>query len=100
MAPRNPATKTQKPKTEKRIFKYFAPDAGEVCLAGTFNNWCDKELFLKKDKSGFWTINLPLPQGRYEYRFIVDGNWANDQEQAECIPNPFGTWNSVVQVSI
>ena len=29
----------EKPKTKKVIFTYFAPEAKEVFVAGTFNNW-------------------------------------------------------------
>ena len=82
----------------KTIFKYFAPEANEVCLAGTFNGWLDKDLFLKKDKTGYWKVSLPLGSGRYEYRFIVDGNWTNAQDQVECTPNDCGSWNSVLQI--
>ena len=77
---------------------YFAPEAKEVCLAGSFNQWMDKDLFLKKDQAGTWKTSLPLGQGRYEYRFIVDGNWANAQDQSESVPNSFGTWNTVLQI--
>ena len=98
MATRTAAKKPSKLKVEKTAFKYFAPDAKEICLAGTFNQWQDKDLFLKKDKTGYWKISIPLGAGRYEYRFIVDGNWTNGQDQVECTPNSFGSWNTVLQV--
>lgn len=85
-------------KVIKTQFKYFAPEAAEVCLAGTFNQWLDKDLFLKKDKTGYWKISVPLGEGRYEYRYVVDGNWTNAQDQVECVPNSFGTWNTVLQI--
>lgn len=87
-----------KPKAVKTVFKFFAPDAVEVSLAGNFNEWRERDILLKKDKNGYWSISLPLMPGRYEYRYLVDGNWAGDQNQAECTPNPFGTWNSVIEV--
>ena len=85
---------------QKTTFKYFSPEAKEVCIAGAFNNWMDKDLFLKKDKSGPWKISIPLSAGRYEYRFIVDGNWTNAQDQTECVPNSHGSWNSVIQIQV
>ncbi len=85
---------------QKITFKYFSSEAKEVCLAGTFNNWMDKDLFLKKDRSGQWKISIPLTSGRYEYRFIVDGNWTNAQDQTECVPNSHGSWNSVIQIQV
>ena len=89
-----------KVKILKTTFKYFARESQEVCLVGSFNGWKDKEFFLKKDEAGYWTISLPLDKGRHEYRYVVDGNWANDQDQLECVPNPFGTWNSVIEVQV
>ena len=90
--------KAAKSKIQKVVFKNFAPEAKEVCLAGTFNQWLNKELFLKKDKTGHWKISIPLGEGRYEYRYLVDGNWTNAQDQIESVPNSFGTWNTVLQI--
>jgi len=49
---------------------------------------------------GEWTKELVLPLGRYEYRFVVDGQWADDPAARELIPNPFGTANAVVEVRL
>lgn len=98
MAAQSTKKQASKTKTSKTVFTFFAPEAAEVCLAGSFNEWREKELFLKKDKKGNWKISLPLQAGRYEYRFIVDGHWANSQEQVECVPNLYGTWNSVLKI--
>jgi len=40
-----------------------------------------------------------LTPGRYEYRFLVDGQWRNDPECAECVANPFGSENCVIHVN-
>jgi len=99
MATRTTKKAVTKPKVSKTVFTFFAPEAAEVCLVGSFNQWQEKEFFLKKDKAGKWKISVPLAAGRYEYRFIVDGQWANAQEQGECVPNSYGTWNSVLQIA-
>ena len=80
-------------------FEYFAPEAKQVTLAGTFNNWDVGKLLLKKNKSGRWTLDMDLQPGRYEYRFLVDGQWQNDQRPVSCVCNSFGTSNSVLEVS-
>ena len=97
--PRKVAEKT-KAKTKKVIFSYFAPEAKEVFILGTFNQWREKDLTLKKDAQGYWKCSVALEEGRYEYRYLVDSGWANDQEQLECVPNSYGSWNSVVRVQI
>ncbi len=84
---------------KKVPFEYFAPQAKKVQLAGDFNGWDAKKADLKKGKNGKWETVLELSSGRYQYRFCVDGSWQNDQKPVECIPNPFGTWNCVIEVA-
>ena len=86
------------PSERKVIFEYFAPQAENVAVAGTFNGWKPYLHPFHKDRGGKWHIELWLTPGRYEYRFFVDGIWQNDQNPVECIPNPFGTWNCVLKV--
>lgn len=79
-------------------FEHYAPQARKVQLAGTFNRWQPGETGLKKDSNGKWKVSLSLPSGRYEYRYLVDGDWQNEQRPMECIPNAFGSWNCVIEV--
>lgn len=79
-------------------FQFYAPNAEEVLLAGQFNDWNPSKGVLRKDAKGNWRTSLKLKPGRYEYRFLVDGNWENDATAAEYIPNAFGTWNCVIEV--
>ena len=84
---------------KKVIFEYYAPHARMVHLAGTFNQWNIQTCPLKKNPSGKWKAILSLVPGRYEYRYLVDGVWENDQRPMECVPNVFGSWNCVITVS-
>ena len=94
----NPNVGSKKGLTKKVIFEYYAPLARMVQVAGTFNDWNPQASPLKKDKTGKWRTELSLSPGRYEYRYFVDGVWENDQRPVECVPNTFGSWNSVVTV--
>ncbi len=85
----------KKIKTKKVQFEFFAPGALKVFLAGDFNNWDTTANPMKKDKKGLWKTTVSLEPGRYEYRFLVDGNWANDPSCAGCVPNEFGSTNCV-----
>jgi 1,4-alpha-glucan branching enzyme len=90
---------TVKEKKAKRIsFILEAPDAGWVSLAGDFNAWNPGDLLLKRDKKGIWKTSVNLFPGVYQYRFLVDGDWRNDPNAAECAENPFGTLNCVKRV--
>lgn len=63
----------------KVAFHYFAPTAGSVNLAGTMNGWSSSATALTYDETtGFWSIEQELVPGRYEYKFVVDGNWYTD----------------------
>lgn len=97
----NPAANSRRSfKLEKKvIFEYYAPSADKVQLAGDFNGWEPSQSPLKKERDGRWKVTLTLPSGRYQYRFLVDGNWQNDQKPVECVPNPFGAWNCVLKIS-
>lgn len=86
-------------KSRKRriYFEIDAPTASEVVLCGTFNGWDGSDRPLKQNKRGKWRTFRMLEPGIYEYRFMVDGAWRND-DQAEQVPNPYGSRNSVCVV--
>lgn len=49
---------------------------------------------------GKWVTDLSLLPGRYEYLFFVNGNyWTCDPKAREYASNPFGGYNSVLEVS-
>ncbi len=85
-------------KPRKVTFEHYAPQAEKVELAGSFNGWDPAQNPLTHDGNGRWKAVVELPEGRYEYRYKVDGVWQNDQRPVECIPNPFGAWNCVIEV--
>lgn len=80
------------------IFAYTDPLATAVFVAGSFNDWKPDVHVLTQTALGNWQIELPLAPGRYEYLFVVDGNWTPDPLARESVPNPHGGFNSVVQV--
>jgi 1,4-alpha-glucan branching enzyme len=68
-----------------------------VAIAGSFNGWSPKKTPMKQI-GDVWQAKLELPRGRYEYRFVVDGNWVSDPNAKESVANPFGGSNSVVSL--
>ena len=76
-------------------FEFSAPEAKEVFLAGNFNQWIPHANPMKKDKIGTWKATLALEPGKYEYRFVVDGNWENDPSCSSWVDNEFGGRNCV-----
>jgi 1,4-alpha-glucan branching enzyme len=80
------------------VFQCVFPGAGQVSVAGSFNDWQPSAAPLKNLGDGHWRLDLTLHPGRYEYRFIVDGNWADDPLGRAFVENPFGTRNCVLLV--
>ena len=75
------------------------PNAHDVYVAASFNEWHPQATPMVSLGNGKWAKELALPAGRYEYRFVVDGEWISDPKAKECAPNPFGTVNSVLTVA-
>jgi len=48
---------------------------------------------LQQDTKGTWRISLDLKPGKFEYRFLLDGEWQNDPNGDSFVENPFGTSN-------
>ncbi|WP_205503197.1 glycogen-binding domain-containing protein [Rufibacter psychrotolerans] len=72
--------------------------AREVFLAGSFNQWRDFELPMKKTPTG-WELPYAIGPGNYEYKFKVDGKWVLDPANPLKVGNPEGTGNSYLILS-
>ena len=77
-------------------FSYLAPKAKSVAIAGNFNQWSPtKDRLSGPDRNGIWTIVLPLPPGRYEYQYVVDGGAWMPDPSAPSVDDEFGGRNSL-----
>ncbi len=79
-------------------FSLVAPDASEVFLTGNFNEWNPAEHAMRKFQGGKFVKKLKLNPGKYEYQFIVDGQWWTDPANPNRETNSFGSENSIVEV--
>jgi 1,4-alpha-glucan branching enzyme len=99
--PPNPAAgpippRPRRSKYVEAIFTLDCPWAEEVYLAGDFNDWARATLPMRRNsRNGLWEKPLALVPGRYEYKFIIDGQWTRDPECAQNVLNTCGTLNSV-----
>jgi 1,4-alpha-glucan branching enzyme len=82
----------------KVTFSLREPNAGEVSLAGDFNNWDAGANPMKLDKDGSWKVGIIFPPGRYEFKFLVDGKWREGSKEEQTVHNCFGTLNNVLIV--
>lgn len=79
--------------------------AKKVILSGTFNNWKANEIALASNgKSGEaheWSHTFgKLAKGKYEYKFIVDGEWMTDPGNMRKVNDGKGNTNSELLVGI
>jgi 1,4-alpha-glucan branching enzyme len=75
------------------------PGARRVYVAGSFNDWKPDSTPLASAGNGRWVGKLDVRPGRYEYLFVVDGQWLPDPKAPESVQNPYGGRNSVLTVS-
>jgi hypothetical protein len=79
-------------------FTLEAPEAKQVLLGGDFNNWNPDRTPLRRKEGGRWEAAVPLRPGRYQYKFVADGQWLHDPKALENVPNEHGSLNSVREV--
>lgn len=83
---------------KKVSFEIMAPEAKKVLLSGDFNSWNTEGTPLKKQKTGLWKTTMTLGPGKYEYKFIIDGQWVTDPTNSYTNTNSLGSHNSVKEV--
>lgn len=93
-------TPSAQPERIRVQFQISAPGAQRVDLLGDFNRWTPGAIRLRgPNASGLWTADVELPEGRYEYQFLVDGKvWVTDPNAATHRPDGFGHENAVLDV--
>lgn len=79
--------------------RFDLPEAGSVNIAGSFNDWNPASLPMKRLADGRWERDLDLPAGRYEFRLVIDGVWADVPAASDTIENSFGSRNAVLTVT-
>jgi hypothetical protein len=72
-------------------------NAKKVYLAGSFNNWQQKQLLMQRAATG-WELPVYLAEGTHTYKFVVDGQWIIDPANPARYPNEFNEFNSVIQI--
>jgi hypothetical protein len=83
------------------VFTLDMPDASNVELIGSFNQWTPEGYRMYRDEQrGVWKLSVPLGSGRYEYAFLIDGEMV--------VPDPkgllqqddgFGNKNSILIIN-
>jgi chromosome partitioning protein len=81
------------------VFVTLYPRAESVAIAGDFNNWQPASTPMQRvGESGVWQTKMKLPHGTYRYRLVVDGQWQQDPYNERSELNPYGEYNSILEV--
>jgi hypothetical protein len=80
-------------------FSYNDPQARQVYVAGSFNDWRKQQIPLTDSAGkGVWVGVLPLKPGIYEYMFYVDGHWMMDEHAQRYKDDGFGRKNAILEL--
>jgi 1,4-alpha-glucan branching enzyme len=84
----------------KVTFTVPAEEANNVAVVGNFNQWNTEATQLKKLKNGSFKGTVNLDAGTsYEFRYVVDGTYVNENEADAFAWNDFaGAENSVLEL--
>ena len=73
LPPRNPVPNILNGPPGSLSFSFKGPPGETVTVAGNFNGWDPFMYELKEAPAGVYSLNLPLPPGRYQYVFFHRG---------------------------
>lgn len=79
-------------------FQLDAPNATEVAVVGSFNDWDVESHKLARGSDGLFATTLDLESGRHEYLFVVDGSWVLDPAATLTHDDGFGARNAVLEI--
>ncbi len=88
-----------KPAAKAVTFTVHAEKGKSVYVAGEFNKWDPTaKKMAYKARAGIYSATVKLAPGEYQYKFVIDGTWCADPENAAAVQNDQGTFNSIVVV--
>ncbi|MCW2118657.1 isoamylase early set domain-containing protein [Flavobacterium sp. 7A] len=84
----------------KVTFSVEAKEATNASVVGDFNNWSVEDGVLNKLKNGTFKGVFELAKdASYEFKYVIDGEYVNDNEADSLKWNEFaGTQNGVLEV--
>ena len=92
------------PRAAKKVTTRWIPyevklsGARDVVITGDFVHWAPQGVPLSYDGGETWRTALDLPPGEYQYRLIVNGQWADDPQAVKRVPNGYGSENCILVV--
>ncbi|KAL6648954.1 hypothetical protein ACP70R_013178 [Stipagrostis hirtigluma subsp. patula] len=79
--------------------KWENGSCSSVEISGLDIGWGQKMPLTYNEEKGAWFLERELPEGRYEYKYVVDGKWLCNQHENLTEQNADGHVNNFVQVT-
>ncbi|KAG8380584.1 hypothetical protein BUALT_Bualt06G0030700 [Buddleja alternifolia] len=73
-------------------------DYSTVEISGLDIGWGQRIPLTYNEEQGVWILHRELPEGHYEYKYVVDGEWTCNKYELVTSPNKDGQVNNYVQV--
>lgn len=85
-------------KRQSVTFKWMDRTCSLVEIAGLDIGWSQKIPLEFDEGQGAWILNRELAEGRYEYKYVVDGEWVCNKNEPVTTSNNDGHVNNYVAV--
>ncbi|XP_019196890.1 PREDICTED: phosphoglucan phosphatase DSP4, amyloplastic-like isoform X2 [Ipomoea nil] len=79
---------------------WYGEDCSNVEISGLDIGWGQRVPLGFDEERGSWTLHRKLPEGSYEYKYIVDGEWVCNSFEPVTSPNKDGHVNNYVKVRL
>ncbi|PIN19353.1 hypothetical protein CDL12_07973 [Handroanthus impetiginosus] len=80
------------------MFTWHGDDCSTVEISGLDIGWGERIPLSYDEEQSLWILHRELPEGHYEYKYIVDGEWVCNKNELITTPNRDGHVNNYVTV--
>nr|GLL23372.1 phosphoglucan phosphatase DSP4, amyloplastic-like [Ipomoea trifida] len=85
-------------KKKSIILTWYGDDCSTVEISGLDIGWGQRLPLEFDEYRGLWILRKELPEGYYEYKYIVDGEWVYNRFEPVTSPNEDGHVNNCMNV--
>ena len=77
-----------------KTVEFAFESSSSVKIAGDFNSWEPQDM---EKSSESWKFLIDLPEGKYEYKYFIDGQWVVDENSDKTEKD--GITNNLIEVT-
>jgi 1,4-alpha-glucan branching enzyme len=82
-------------------FRVYLPEAQSVELVGTFTDWRSRAVPMRREDTGWWSVEVDVGPGDHDFSYLVNGShWVADYAASGVRRNGYGGWVSQLHVGV